>query len=106
MDNSGRDLPELDPAIHPQTRLQIMTTLCTLQPKDRLAFPRLQEMLGLTPGNLSTHLMKLEEAGYVTIEKAFQGRTPVTWVGVTSKGRNAFERYLEALGAYLKRGRN
>lgn len=105
MTSNEPNLPELDPAIHPQTRLQIMTTLCALQPKDRLAFPRLQEILGLTPGNLSTHLTKLEEAGYVTIEKAFQGRTPVTWVSVTRDGRNAFEQYLEALGAYLKRGR-
>lgn len=94
-------LPELDPVIHTQPRLQIMTTLCALPEDDQIAFTSLQEFLGLTPGNLSTHLTKLEEAGYITVEKAFRGRRPVTWVSATPRGRDAFDAYLAALKAYL-----
>lgn len=94
-------LPELDPVIHPQARLQIMTTLAALADGERISFTRLQEFLALSPGNLSTHLAKLEEAGYVKLSKAFRGRRPVTWVTITARGRAAFTAYLEALRAYL-----
>jgi DNA-binding MarR family transcriptional regulator len=78
-----------------------MTTLSAVAEGDRLAFPRLQELLGMTAGNLSTHLRKLEDAGYVAVEKAYRGRTPVSWVTTTRRGRRAFEDYLEALRTYL-----
>ncbi len=97
----GTALPELDPVIHAQARLRVMTTLCAVPEGDRLAFPRLQDLLGMTAGNLSTHLRKLEEAGYVAIDKAYRGRTPVTWVSVSRRGRRAFDAYHEALRAYL-----
>lgn len=94
-------LPKLDPLIHPQVRLQLMTSLCALAEGERLAFGELQDLLNLSAGNLSTHLTKLEEAGYVKITKAFRGRRPVTWIETTSTGRKAYEQYLEALHVYL-----
>lgn len=104
MSARGRQgLPELDPLIHPQARLQLMTSLCALSEGERVAFTRLQEILGLSPGNLSTHLAKLEEAKYVKITKAFRGRRPVTWVEATEVGRRAFDKYLEDLQAYIDR---
>lgn len=94
-------LPELDPVIHAQGRLRVMSVLATLEDGDQLAFPRLQELVGMTAGNLSTHLRKLEYAGYVALAKAFKGRTPVTWVALTDEGRLAFRRYTAALRRYL-----
>ncbi len=94
-------LPELDPVIHAQPRLRIVVALATLNAGDRVAFPRLQQLVGMTPGNLSTHLRKLEEAGYVAVEKAFRRRTPVTWLSVTRTGRRALEDYTWSLGRLL-----
>jgi len=100
-----QSLPELDPLIHPQARLQLMTSLCALSDGERIAFTHLQEMLNLSPGNLSTHLAKLEEAGYVKVTKAFRGRRPVTWVEATLLGRRAFDKYLDDLQTYIERQR-
>ena len=66
-----------------------------------IAFPRLQELLHMTAGNLSVHLNKLEQAGYVEIAKSFRGRTPVTSVSMSTKGRAAFETYTAAVKALL-----
>ncbi len=87
----------LDPVIHAQARLRVMTTLATLGSKDRITFPRLQQLLEMTAGNLSTHLRKLEDAGYVAVTKTHSGRTPVTYVALTRTGRDAFEDYLTKL---------
>ncbi|MCB2177752.1 MAG: transcriptional regulator [Actinomycetales bacterium] len=78
-----------------------MTTLTALPAGDRLTFPRLQQLLDATAGNLSTHLRKLEDAGYVEVVKSFRGRVPSTEVGATRDGRRAFEDYLAALQALL-----
>lgn len=102
-DTAEARLPELDPVIHAQARLRVMATLSEVPDGDRLAFPRLQELLELTAGNLSTHLRKLEEAGYVEIIKEFRGRSPVTWVTLTTRGRAAFATYVEDLRAYVGR---
>ena len=91
----------LDPVIHSQARLRIMTTLTALAEGDRITFPRLQRLLDATAGNLSTHLRRLEEAGYVEVVKGHQGRVPSTHVSATRAGRRAFEDYLEALQAML-----
>ncbi len=93
--------PELDPVIHAQARLRVMATLATLSDCDRITFPRLQEILRMTAGNLSVHLRRLEEAKYVEIVKTHQGRTPVTLVGLTRRGRFAFEEYTAAVRALL-----
>ncbi len=87
----------LDPLIHVPARLRIVVTLASLPDGDELSFPRLQEMLALTPGNLITHLRKLEEAGYVVTEKTGHGIWSKTTVALTNRGRAALEEYTEAL---------
>ena len=94
-------LPPLDPVIHAQPRLRVVVTLATLANGDRITFPRLQELAGMTAGNLATHLKKLEDAGYVRVTKAYRGRTPVTWLSLTTSGRLALEEYTAALQALL-----
>lgn len=94
-------MAELDPVIHAQARLRIMATLATLDAGGSIAFPRLQELLAMTAGNLSTHLRKLEDAGYLTQEKSYKGRMPVTYVGTTTTGRRAFEDYMKQLRELL-----
>jgi DNA-binding MarR family transcriptional regulator len=94
-------LPELDPVIHSQPRLRVMVVLSTIAESDRIAFPRLQELLGMTPGNLSTHLRKLEDAGYLTVTKTHRRRIPVTYLSLTRAGRRALEDYTAALQALL-----
>jgi len=92
---------ELDPVIHAQARLRIMAALSTLELDESIAFPRLQELLDMTAGNLSTHLRKLEDASYVDITKAHKGRTPITYLGLSKKGRRAFEDYMDTLRTVL-----
>ncbi|RCW39923.1 winged helix DNA-binding protein [Halopolyspora algeriensis] len=93
---------ELDPVIHAQARLRVMTTLAALPAGDRLSFARLQELLDMTPGNLITHLRKLDEAGYTRSTKTGTGRTTTTYVCLTSDGRAAFDRYVRQLRTLLE----
>jgi DNA-binding MarR family transcriptional regulator len=93
--------PELDPVIHAQARLRVVATLSALPQGDQIAFPRLQEILQMTAGNLSVHLRKLEDAGYVAITKSHRGRTPITLVSLSLRGRAAFEEYTAAVRALL-----
>jgi len=92
---------ELDPVIHAPARLRVVATLVGLARGDSISFPRLQQLLDMTAGNLSTHLRRLEEAEYVTITKTFEGRQPATFVALTETGRGAFERYSRRLRALL-----
>lgn len=94
-------MDELDPVIHAQARLRIVSVLATLEQGGSITFPRLQELLDMTAGNLSTHLRKLEEAEYVAVSKSHEGRTPVTYLALTTKGRRAFEDYTAALRGLL-----
>ena len=94
-------MPELDPVIHAQARLRVMVALAALGPDDQVTFPRLRQLLDMTAGNLSIHLRKLEEVGYVEIVKAHQRRTPVTFVRLTQAGRVAFDRYVAAVRSLL-----
>jgi len=91
----------LDPLIHVPARLRIVATLAALPGDDALSFTRLQEMIGLTPGNLITHLRKLEEAGYVGTEKSGNGASSRTSVALTRRGREALEEYAAALRGLL-----
>ena len=91
----------MDPVIHASARLRITAALATLPAGDRLAFPRLQQLLEMTAGNLSTHLRKLEDAGYLVLTKAHQGRSPVTYLSLSTRGRRAFEDYTETLKQLL-----
>jgi len=88
---------ELDPLIHVPTRLKIVATLAALPEGDALSFTRLQDMLGLTPGNLIIHLRKLEEADYVSSTKASNGTVSITKVALTGNGRAALGTYTQAL---------
>jgi DNA-binding MarR family transcriptional regulator len=94
-------MADLNPVIHAQARLRITATLATLAPGESITFPRLQDLLEMTAGNLSAHLRKLEEAEYVEVAKTFTGRTPVTYLALTRAGRRAFEDYTEALRSVL-----
>jgi DNA-binding MarR family transcriptional regulator len=88
---------DLDPLIHVPARLRIVATLAMLPAGDALSFTRLQDMIGLTPGNLITHLRKLEEAGYLSSEKTGNGAASRTAVALTTRGRAALDAYTEAL---------
>ncbi|MDY0827891.1 transcriptional regulator [Microbacterium sp. BG28] len=94
-------MTELDPVIHAAARLRITAALAALSPGTGVSFPRLQELLDMTAGNLSTHVRKLEEASYLMVEKTHRGRTPVTYLSLTKEGRRAFEDYTEALRSIL-----
>jgi DNA-binding MarR family transcriptional regulator len=94
-------MDELDPVIHAAARLRITATLATIAQGDRISFPRLQELLDMSAGNLSTHLRKLEDAEYVTVTKTHQGRTPITYLELSKRGRRAFEDYAETLKSVL-----
>ena len=91
----------LDPLIHVPARLRIVATLAALTEGDALSFTRLQEMIELTPGNLITHLRKLEEADYVSSEKTGNGPASRTSVALTHRGRAALEAYTETLRGLL-----
>lgn len=92
-------LSEIDRLLHEPARLQIMAHLRVLESAD---FLFLERHTGLTRGNLSSHMRKLEEAGHVEVEKKFVDRTPVTVYRLTDSGRAAFDAYrdriLDALG--------
>jgi DNA-binding transcriptional ArsR family regulator len=94
-------MTDLDPVIHVQARLRIMAALSSLGEGDRMTFPRLQQLLDMTAGNLSVHLTKLEQAGYLEVVKSFRGRTPTTSAGLTRRGRVAFDDYTTQLRALI-----
>ena len=85
---------QLDEVIHQRTRLAIMASLAAVESLD---FNELKAQLGLTDGNLSTHLSALEAAGYVAVNKAFVGKKPQTTVTATASGRGAFARHVATL---------
>jgi DNA-binding HxlR family transcriptional regulator len=87
-------LATLDRTIHEPARLMIMTVLFAVKEAD---FLYLQRECGLTQGNLSSHLAKLESAGYVLIEKTFKGKYPLTICSLTRKGRDAFDDYVQKM---------
>ena len=88
----------LDPVIHSQVRLAVLSVLVTVR---EAGFNFLRTATETTDGNLSTHLAKLEEAGYVRVKKSFAGKKPRTTCALTEKGRSAFSRYLKALESYF-----
>ena len=94
-------VPQLDPVIHAQARLRVTVALASLSAGDQITFPRLQHLLDMSAGNLSTHLRKLEDAGYVHVTKTHQRRTPVTYLALTRAGRRALEDYTATLRRLL-----
>jgi DNA-binding MarR family transcriptional regulator len=89
------DIGNIDDVIHGRMRLGIMAYLANAEVAD---FNELKAALQATQGNLSIHLRKLEDAGYIGIEKSFLGRKPLTRARITSAGRAAFAGYLDAIG--------
>lgn len=94
-----RKFETLDPIVHAPVRLAILTVLISVKSAD---FTYLKEVTETTDGNLSTHLQKLEKAGYVKVQKSFVGKKPKTTLSITKSGRKAYEKYVNDIGAYLK----
>ena len=94
MSSEARSFTDLDRVLHEPSRLMIASLLYTIEKAD---FLYLLNESGLTKGNLSAHLSKLETAGYVVIEKTFRGKIPRTLITMTDTGRSAFEEYRAAL---------
>jgi len=93
------DISRIDEVIHGRLRLGVMAYLSGAETAD---FNTLKARLSATDGNLSVHLRKLEEAGYVAIDKSFSGRKPLTQVSLTEAGRAAFVAYLDAIGKLVE----
>jgi DNA-binding HxlR family transcriptional regulator len=93
----------LDRLIHERMRLGIVSALAV---NDALTFNELKELMKTTDGNLSVHARKLEDAGYVTCTKSFEGRVPRTEYTLTVTGRRALERYLDHMEAIIKSTRD
>ncbi len=92
----------LDETIHQSTRLRIMTMLVSQAEGDRVAYGFIQKTLGLTGGNLTTHLRKLEDADYLaTVKEELGDSRPHTWVEATAQGRQAYAEYLANLERVL-----
>ncbi|MBR5076681.1 MAG: transcriptional regulator [Bacteroidales bacterium] len=89
---------KLDPLLHSELRLAVMSILVG---SDEADFVYLRQQTGATAGNLSVQLDKLTAAGYISVEKGFQGKKPRTTCRVTEEGRAAFEAYVEALRSYI-----
>ncbi len=90
-------MPEIDTIIHQPARLKIMASLMTLEPGEQVDFVYLRKILKLTDGNLGAHLLKLEQARYIKVEKTFVARKPRSYISMTTKGRSAFENHVTAL---------
>lgn len=91
---------KLDPLLHSELRLAVVSVLVNLEEAD---FVYLREATGATAGNLSVQLDKLSEAGYISVEKTFEGKKPRTICRITPVGLNAFESYVDAIKTYFGR---
>ncbi len=94
--------PALDRLIHERLRLGIVSALAA---NESLTFNDLKRLMNITDGNLSVHARKLEEAGYITCSKSFQGRLPKTEYKVTATGRRALESYLNHMETLIRQVR-
>ncbi len=98
-------MAQLDNIIHQTIRLQIMSSLVSLDQNEHVNFTYLRKLLKLTDGNLGAHLSKLEQAGYVKIDKTFVARKPQTFISATGKGRDAFAGHVAALKEIIHSGK-
>ena len=90
-------MAQLDKVIHQPARLRIMSALVALDTGEQVDFVYLRQLLGLTDGNLGAHLVRLENAGYVTIDKTFVDKKPRSYIHATGRGRDAFAAHVAAL---------
>jgi DNA-binding MarR family transcriptional regulator len=95
-------MAELNEIIHQPVRLRIMAALVSLETGNEVDFTYLRDLLEVTDGNLGAHLRKLEEAGYIAINKTFVERKPRTYLAATAEGRKIFQEHVAALQAILK----
>ena len=100
MPNDDAGIQDVDRLIHEPSRLMIMAQLYVVQSAD---FLFLQHQTGMTPGNLSAHLSKLEDAGYVEVTKEFVDRKPHTALALTKKGRMAFKEYRKKVKKFVEK---
>ncbi len=99
---TGPVRPEaIDPIIHERVRLAIVSALAVAS---ELSFGDLKSSLALTDGNLSAHASTLEAAGYIRVDKRFEGKRPLTTMSLTPKGREAFRVYLDTLRKIVEQG--
>lgn len=91
---------ELDPLLHSQLRLAVVSLLMSF---DSAEFTFIKEKTNSTAGNLSVQLDKLAEAGYISIEKSFKGKKPLTTCRITKNGMKAFEEYVNNLKDYIRK---
>lgn len=91
---------DLDPILHSQLRLAIVSLLVSEEKAD---FARIKEITKATSGNISVQIQKLETVGYITVKKSFKDNYPNTEIQLTKEGLLAFERYVEALKSYISR---
>jgi DNA-binding MarR family transcriptional regulator len=89
----------LDPLLHSQLRLAVMSLLISVESAD---FVYIKEQTGATAGNLSVQIDKLSTAGYISVEKKFEGKKPKTTCKITKQGIDAFESYVKNIQQYLK----
>ena len=94
------DFKDLDPLLHSQLRLAVMSLLISVQSAE---FVFIKEKTGATAGNLSVQIDKLMNAGYIDVTKSFRGKKPVTTCMITKKGIKAFEDYVNTLQSYIKK---
>ena len=92
---------DLDPILHSQLRLSIVSILMTV---DEANFNFIKESTKATSGNISIQIKKLRDAGYIEVEKSFKNNYPNTTISITSKGREAFENYVNNLKKYIHPG--
>jgi DNA-binding MarR family transcriptional regulator len=95
-------MAELNETIHQPVRLRLMASLVALEPTDEVDFTYLRDLLEVTDGNLGAHLRKLEEAGYIAVNKVFVERKPRTYLSATPEGRRVFQEHVKALESILK----
>jgi len=95
-------MSSLNETIHQTVRLRIMAALVTLKADEEMDFTSLRDLLDVSDGNLGAHLRKLEEAGYIVIQKVFEERKPHTYLAVSPEGRKVFKEHVDALEAILK----
>lgn len=95
--------PQLDRVIHEQGRLAIMSALAA---EPELSFTELRGTLGMTDGNLTTHLRTLQQAGYLAVAKSYQNRRPLTTCSLTPAGRAAFKQYIDLLEKIVRQNKS
>lgn len=97
-DKKEFDYRKLNNIIHSRIRLAVMTILISAE---KAEFTLLKQKIGTTDGNLSSHLSKLEKAGYIDVKKSFVDKKPISTYSLTNKGREAFEKYIDLLEKFI-----